>query len=271
MVDQSARPPAPRVLPARRRNPDQHPDDVFVHYTRPWSARSWVVWAIVFVFVGLALAMALLPSGDPVDQSRAKSQSGASRWAGVVRRAPSGDIQSEPVPSASYDDAVSRAREIAPRTAIAGAQSPLQAFALRTPTTSGSNVSSGAASAGGRNAVATIGDPSDSDSARNPVNQSDQVGTNSAVPDPIKSPVIEAQRRLSALGYDIGPIDGVIGRRSRAAILAWQIQAGLATTGSVDDALLTSLRRAGARTSRPSGTSNARGASVRGTPNLQDR
>jgi len=53
---------------------------------------------------------------------------------------------------------------------------------------------------------------------------------------------ITLQRRLAALGYDIGTPDGVIGTRSIAAISAWQAAQGLAVTGVATLDLLAQLR-----------------------------
>lgn len=43
------------------------------------------------------------------------------------------------------------------------------------------------------------------------------------------------QQRLRNLGYDCGPIDGAIGGKTRAALVAFQQARGLAATGDADD------------------------------------
>lgn len=53
--------------------------------------------------------------------------------------------------------------------------------------------------------------------------------------------VSDIQRALNAAGYDAGLVDGVAGRRTRAAIGAYQEANGLAVTGQADAALLRSL------------------------------
>lgn len=53
----------------------------------------------------------------------------------------------------------------------------------------------------------------------------------------------ELQRRLSALGYYEGKIDGKIGEGSRSAIRAFQAQAGLTQDGHPSKEVLTNLRR----------------------------
>lgn len=52
----------------------------------------------------------------------------------------------------------------------------------------------------------------------------------------------DLQRRLTALGFDTGGADGVIGPRSEAAIRAYQQSAGLPATGEPSRALLMRLR-----------------------------
>jgi len=53
----------------------------------------------------------------------------------------------------------------------------------------------------------------------------------------------ELQKRLLALGYYDGKIDGRIGDGSRSAIKAFQAQAGLAQDGNPSQKVLTSLRQ----------------------------
>ncbi|NIM98568.1 MAG: hypothetical protein GTO24_10955, partial [candidate division Zixibacteria bacterium] len=53
-----------------------------------------------------------------------------------------------------------------------------------------------------------------------------------------------AQTLLSKLGYDPGPIDGVLGRRTRGAIQAFQRDIGVPITGVADDTLLAQLESA---------------------------
>jgi N-acetylmuramoyl-L-alanine amidase len=44
------------------------------------------------------------------------------------------------------------------------------------------------------------------------------------------------QARLANLGFDVGPVDGEIGARTRAALAAFQQEQGLQVTGDPDDA-----------------------------------
>jgi peptidoglycan hydrolase-like protein with peptidoglycan-binding domain len=46
--------------------------------------------------------------------------------------------------------------------------------------------------------------------------------------------VLQAQRRLQALGFDPGPIDGVLGPRTEEAIREYQRTQGLRATGVLD-------------------------------------
>ena len=55
------------------------------------------------------------------------------------------------------------------------------------------------------------------------------------------SNVLDVQRALDREGYDPGPIDGVLGGQTRAAIAAFQSDNGLAATGRIDIALLDEL------------------------------
>lgn len=59
------------------------------------------------------------------------------------------------------------------------------------------------------------------------------------------------QQKLNELGYNAGPADGLMGRGTRAAIIAFQQDRGLAATGVADQALLLQLQQAPTRSSRP--------------------
>ncbi len=52
----------------------------------------------------------------------------------------------------------------------------------------------------------------------------------------------DVQRRLKLLGHDPGGTDGVLGRRSREAIAAWQSHQGVAATGHLNASQLAALR-----------------------------
>ena len=51
----------------------------------------------------------------------------------------------------------------------------------------------------------------------------------------------QAQERLQTLGFPPGPIDGVLGPRTKAALRQYQTQHNLPVTGGLDDATRTSL------------------------------
>lgn len=70
------------------------------------------------------------------------------------------------------------------------------------------------------------------------------------------------QRKLNELGYEAGPADGLMGRKTRSAIIAFQQDRGLTTTGVADQALLLQLQRAPALTSTPSVDSRSGSTSV---------
>ncbi len=50
-----------------------------------------------------------------------------------------------------------------------------------------------------------------------------------------------AQLYLTFGGFDPGPVDGVLGKRTRAALVEFQTEQGLPATGEVDDAVLAAL------------------------------
>lgn len=67
---------------------------------------------------------------------------------------------------------------------------------------------------------------------------------------PNTAPVLEGpdsrtaylQRLLARAGYAIGPIDGIIGKKTRAATKAFQLASGLPETGDFDPGTVTALR-----------------------------
>lgn len=61
---------------------------------------------------------------------------------------------------------------------------------------------------------------------------------------PTQSEVFEVQQTLAALGYDPGAPDGLMGRNTASAIVAFQRDNGLRQTGAVNDTLLNRLRNA---------------------------
>jgi hypothetical protein len=56
-------------------------------------------------------------------------------------------------------------------------------------------------------------------------------------------PVREAQRRLNAAGFDAGPVDGIVGPRTRRALIKYQAANGLEVTGELDAATLARFGR----------------------------
>ncbi len=71
-----------------------------------------------------------------------------------------------------------------------------------------------------------------------------------AAPTPSASPVsmstiIATQILLGDLGHDPGPADGVVGPKTRAAIIRFQINKGLRPDGRVSDGLLMELTKEG--------------------------
>ena len=76
-----------------------------------------------------------------------------------------------------------------------------------------------------------------------------------SVPEPSRpapdATVQAIQRKLIELGYDAGTADGLMGRGTRSAVIAFQQDRGLAATGEADQALLLQLQRS---PSRPNAT-----------------
>jgi hypothetical protein len=58
------------------------------------------------------------------------------------------------------------------------------------------------------------------------------------------SRVVEAQQRLVAWGYDVGPADGILGPKTRAAVIEFQKARGIQAAGQITDELLSALRSA---------------------------
>ncbi len=54
--------------------------------------------------------------------------------------------------------------------------------------------------------------------------------------------IVRAQELLVRLGYDPGPVDGVAGRATEAALRVFQADMGMEQTGEVDDTVLARLR-----------------------------
>ena len=60
---------------------------------------------------------------------------------------------------------------------------------------------------------------------------------------------VTVQRGLAALGFEVGPLDGIFGRRTRAAISEWQASTGNPVSGYVDTEGARTLLAAGWRAS----------------------
>lgn len=59
---------------------------------------------------------------------------------------------------------------------------------------------------------------------------------------------VTVQRGLAELGFDVGPLDGIFGRRTRAAVGRWQASTGNPVTGFLDTVSVETLLAAGWRT-----------------------
>jgi len=56
-----------------------------------------------------------------------------------------------------------------------------------------------------------------------------------------KTDIFNIQKRLTELGYDPGPIDGLMGNRTRKAIRKFQEDSGLSVSGKIDDDTINKL------------------------------
>lgn len=72
--------------------------------------------------------------------------------------------------------------------------------------------------------------------------------------------VAETQERLNRLGYDAGPVDGLMGARTRRAIEAFERAQGLAPSGEPNDAVLAALRTARSHAEAPAPAGHAEAA-----------
>ena len=71
--------------------------------------------------------------------------------------------------------------------------------------------------------------------------------------DPPPEPIAEMQQALSDLGYDPGPVTGDMSFKTRASLIAFQRDTGLATTGQIDVATLEAIPFALAALVQPQG------------------
>ena len=56
--------------------------------------------------------------------------------------------------------------------------------------------------------------------------------------------IVRIQRGLTSLGYDPGPADGIMGRKTRAAVRAFQAKMGRPVTGNISEGLEIAIRAA---------------------------
>lgn len=63
--------------------------------------------------------------------------------------------------------------------------------------------------------------------------------------------VLEAQKILLTLGYDVGKADGLIGRRTSSALKLFQTSVGLSSNGVIDSMTMAALRNSAAAVSKP--------------------
>ena len=75
----------------------------------------------------------------------------------------------------------------------------------------------------------------------------------------------QAQEKLSSMGHDAGPVDGIMGPKTQAAVKEFQESKGLNASGQLDSQTLAALQTGGsegASSARSSGGESARGQSA---------
>ena len=89
--------------------------------------------------------------------------------------------------------------------------------------------------------------------AQPPQPQQNQQATATPAPGPLnltRDQILQAQRLLSQKGFDVGDIDGIIGPRTRRAVVAFQRQQSLEPSGQIDGRTASALGLSIASTSR---------------------
>ena len=77
----------------------------------------------------------------------------------------------------------------------------------------------------------------------------------------------QAQEKLSSLGHDAGPVDGIVGPKTQAAVKEFQESKGLQASGQLDSQTLAALDTGsseGAPSARSSGNQSSSGQSMSG-------
>jgi len=174
------------------------------------QSRPWLLWFLVVALSG-GIAATVFWSDMSISRDGAPQAVGSdSAWRGVIRQ-PRPD-RSVPAPKlvqaakAANDKPISMGKlaAIKPRRQLAAYSAAAEKVPAKTPLRSESPVQSPSD---------LLGDPT----------------------------VLSIQGLLSKNGFDPGPVDGLMGKRTQTAILAWQLQVGLPTTGSPSKRVLEQL------------------------------
>jgi hypothetical protein len=95
----------------------------------------------------------------------------------------------------------------------------------------------------------SLGEPRESPAAERGIptqlalHAAESAAAGSTAPAAAADPVREAQRRLNAAGFDAGPVDGIVGPRTKRALIKYQAANGLEVTGELDAASLARFGR----------------------------
>ncbi len=227
-------------------------------FDRPSSGRPWLVWLLIILSATAIAAFSAWPgAGISRDASRTAVGSDAV-WNGVIRQtgrasakdpAANDSVAMKPLSSS----ASAQIAAVLPESAV---KQPRSVSALRTVAMIAPEAPAKPA-ASKPVAVKPALPALDAAPAKSTVNDRSGLG------DPT---VLSIQGLLKRLGYDPGPIDGLPGNRTRAAIMAWQLDQGLEVNGESSQQVLQWLldpvgtRQAASRLSIKSLSSHERAA-----------
>ncbi len=95
----------------------------------------------------------------------------------------------------------------------------------------------------------------------------DEEASTTRLSDPV---VFQVQDRLKELGIYAGPVEGLVGKATRRAVLVFQAENGLQPSGEIDDALLKALRLPSVEsTTPPERTGSIGPATASGDPDIR--
>ncbi len=189
-------------------------------------AHPWLTWLLVMALVTGGIVYLISRSESQTDaRSRSISWSGVIRWSSLTGSDDATAVLNDSVRADPLSDSGSDRQS--PADADARESAALDAQPAPKPAPKSDSAQSGQG-----------GDPRVSIVVRNRLSPAAGPRTVTAMS---RADIMAVQRALERLGYEVGGVDGVVGRRTRAAISAWQTQQGLPTDGQVSEELLRGL------------------------------